>query len=194
MLRSSGISQKSGVLIVRYSQKKERISFAFCYSENPSIAHNFGTTGLIQAEFSAKCTFRSEQVNQTENWKCHNSTSDWFPYIISHILPIQRCTARIEMRLVYTIYNCCLSLKKSSLSAGNVGCFWCTVILITCPSEPPFVIFVDCYFVCHFVDLFISPHQVGVPCSFQFDQNHNFHGEKGGMRLVTPFIGDLLWQ
>ncbi len=53
--------------------------------------------------------------------------------------------------------------------------FWCTVILLTCPSAPLLVvIFVDwdcrcCYiFVCHFVDLFISPHQVGVPCSFQF--------------------------
>ena len=51
--------------------------------------------------------------------------------------------------------------------------FWCTVILITCPSAPLLlVIFVDCYcrccyiFVCHFVDLFISPHQVGVPCFF----------------------------
>ena len=54
-----------------------------------------------------------------------------------------------------------------------------TVILITCPSAP---VFVDCYcrwcyiFVCHFVDLFISPHQVGVPCSFQFEYTVSFTG------------------
>ncbi len=38
MLRSSGISPKSGTLIVRYSQKKEYISFVFYCSENLSIA------------------------------------------------------------------------------------------------------------------------------------------------------------
>ena len=73
--------------------------------------------------------------------------------------------------------------------------FWCTVLLITCPSAHLLVvIFVDsihlhcycrcycCFFVCfcfmfffvfcifHFVDCPISPHQVGVPCSFQFEQ------------------------
>ncbi len=46
------------------------------------------------------------------------------------------------------------------------------VILVPCPRAPLFVIFVDCYFVRHFVDLFIYPHQVGVPCfSVQFVKN-----------------------
>ena len=40
VFRSSGISRKSGTLIVRYSQKKELISFVFYCSENPSNAHN----------------------------------------------------------------------------------------------------------------------------------------------------------
>ena len=56
VLWSSGISSKTGALIVRYSQKKKQISFVFCCFENHSIAHNFGTTGLIQVGFSAKCT------------------------------------------------------------------------------------------------------------------------------------------
>ncbi len=38
VLRSSMISLKSGALIVRYSQKKERISFVFYCSENLSVA------------------------------------------------------------------------------------------------------------------------------------------------------------
>ena len=54
VLRSSGISRKSGALIVRYSQNKEWISFVFYCLENPSIAQNFGTTGLIQVVFLSK--------------------------------------------------------------------------------------------------------------------------------------------
>ena len=66
VLRSSGISHKAGL-----SQEKEWISFVFYCFENPSIAHNFGTTGLIKVEFSAKCTSPNMQFNQIENWKCH---------------------------------------------------------------------------------------------------------------------------
>ena len=51
--------------------RNKLISFAFYYVENPSIAHNFGTTGLIQVWFSAKCTPLNEHFNQIENWKCH---------------------------------------------------------------------------------------------------------------------------
>ena len=69
VLWSSGISRTSGALIVRYSQKKKWISFVFYCSENPSLAHNFGTTGEVG--FSAKCTSSNEHFNQKENWKCH---------------------------------------------------------------------------------------------------------------------------
>ncbi len=41
------------------------------YFENPSTAHNFGTTGLIQVGISAKCTSQNEHLNQIENWNCH---------------------------------------------------------------------------------------------------------------------------
>ncbi len=67
VLLFSGISRKSASLIVRYSQKKEEISFVFHCSENPSIAYNFETTGPIQVAFSAKCTSPNEHFNQTEN-------------------------------------------------------------------------------------------------------------------------------
>ena len=63
MLQSSGISQKSAALIVRYSQKKEWISFVFYCFENPSIAHNFGTTGQTQVGFSVKCTSSNKKVD-----------------------------------------------------------------------------------------------------------------------------------
>ncbi len=69
MLRSSGISRQSRALIVRYSQKKELFSFVFCCFGNPSIAYNFGTTGLIQVGFSAKCTSPNKHFNKIEN--CH---------------------------------------------------------------------------------------------------------------------------
>ncbi len=61
MLRSSGFSWKLGALIVRYSQKKECISLVF---------YCFGTTGLIQVRFSAKCAspnHANEHFNQIEN-------------------------------------------------------------------------------------------------------------------------------
>ncbi len=45
------------------SQTKEWISFVFFCFANPSIVHNFGTTGPIQVGFSAKCTSRNEQFN-----------------------------------------------------------------------------------------------------------------------------------
>ena len=48
VLWSSGISQKSGALIVRYRHKNEWISLIFYCIENLSIAHNFETTGPIQ--------------------------------------------------------------------------------------------------------------------------------------------------
>ncbi len=67
----SGISWKSGALIVRYSQKKELISFVFYCLENPSIGHNLGTTGPIRVGFSAKCTSPNEHFNQIVKWKCH---------------------------------------------------------------------------------------------------------------------------
>ncbi len=51
VLRSSGISRKLALLIVRYSQKKELISIVFYCSENHSIAHNLETTGPIQVGF-----------------------------------------------------------------------------------------------------------------------------------------------
>ncbi len=54
VLRSSGISQKSGALIVRYSQKKECISCVFYCFENPSIACNLCTIGSIQKAVFSK--------------------------------------------------------------------------------------------------------------------------------------------
>ena len=72
MWRASGISRKSEALIVRCSQRKEWISF-YCF-ENPSIAHNFGTTGWIQVGFSMclkRCTSPNEHFNQIQSWKCH---------------------------------------------------------------------------------------------------------------------------
>ncbi len=72
VLWSSGIGRKSGALIVRYSQKNKLwILFVFYCFENPSVAHDCGTTGAIQVGFWAKCTSLNEAFNQIETWKCY---------------------------------------------------------------------------------------------------------------------------
>ncbi len=43
--------------------------------------YNFGTTGLIQAGFSAKCTSPNEDFNQMETENVTRLTSDWFPIL-----------------------------------------------------------------------------------------------------------------
>ncbi len=64
VLRSSGINRKSAALIVRYSQKKKWISIVIYCSENPSIAHNLGTTEPIQVVFKQKCISLNEDLIQ----------------------------------------------------------------------------------------------------------------------------------
>ncbi len=80
----------------------------------------------------------------------------------------------------YFSYWCCYHTWNNCKEVDVCIIIWCTVILITCPSVSLLaVIFVGCYcrccyvFVCHFADLFISPHQVGLPCSFQYAQSIN---------------------
>ena len=51
---------------MRYSQKKEWISFVFCCFQNPSSARNLETTGLMQVGFSVKCSSPNEHFNQIE--------------------------------------------------------------------------------------------------------------------------------
>ncbi len=58
--------------------------FLFCFFlfycfENPSIAHNFGTTILIQVRISAKCISPNEHFSQIENQNVTCLTSGWFP-------------------------------------------------------------------------------------------------------------------
>ncbi len=59
----------SAELIVRYSQKKEWISFVFYCFENLCYCYNFTTTAQIQMGFSSKCTSPNEDFNHTENRK-----------------------------------------------------------------------------------------------------------------------------
>ncbi len=96
VLQSSGISRKSAALIVIYSQKKKWISIVFYFSENPSIAHNLGTTGSIQVGFSANCTSPSEHFYQTENWKMSHVRVPTDPARSHHIL---------LMLIPYTLWN-----------------------------------------------------------------------------------------
>ncbi len=76
-------------------KRNEFLLFSNC-SENPSIAHNLGTTGPIQVRFSAKCTSSSEHFNQIENWKCHIHVqvlidpARWH-HIITHFGPEPTC-------------------------------------------------------------------------------------------------------
>ncbi len=106
-MRSSLINQKSEALIVRYSQKKEWISFVFYCFESPLIAHNFGTTGPIQVRFLAKCTSPNKDFNQIENhiFYCRLISLDRITYVESFII---FCTS-ISFRYVITLtlnWNC----------------------------------------------------------------------------------------
>ncbi len=68
VLRSSGISRKSGALIVRYSQKKGMHFFCFLLFQESFYCYNFASTGRIQVGFSAKCsTPPNEDFNQIEH-------------------------------------------------------------------------------------------------------------------------------
>ncbi len=69
VLRFSRISQKSAVLIVRYSQKKKLISIIFYCSENLSIAHSVGTRTTVQVGVSANCNSPNEHFNQNRKLK-----------------------------------------------------------------------------------------------------------------------------
>ena len=75
VLRSSGISQKSGALNWYWEKARKRnswVSFVFNCSENHSIAHIFGTTSPIQVGFSAKCTSPNGHINKIlKKWKSH---------------------------------------------------------------------------------------------------------------------------
>ena len=125
MLRSSGISRKSAALNFRYSQKKKWLSIFFYCSENPSIAHNLGTTGLIQVGFSVKCTSLSEHFNQIENWKCHMCES-W-------LIPLDRITnVVIKVKITFIQKNLKLPITMDyDPSKNHLGFFheyWCTPI------------------------------------------------------------------
>ncbi len=69
VLRSRGISWKLTALIMRYSQKKERIYFVFYCFENLSIAITLKP--LVCSEVFSKWTSPDEDFKQIENWKCH---------------------------------------------------------------------------------------------------------------------------
>ena len=92
MLWSSGISRKSGALIVRYSQKKEYISFVFYCFENLSIVLTLEPLVRFRWDFQQNVphwvTFKLNQMGTSTKQKTENltrSTSDWFPKITSQI-------------------------------------------------------------------------------------------------------------
>ena len=67
MLLSSGISWKSGVLIVRYSQEKEwRNEYLLFSIDLRTLQLLITWEPLVQVGFSAKCTSPNEHFNQIE--------------------------------------------------------------------------------------------------------------------------------
>ena len=72
VLHSSGISRKLGAMTVRYSGKKECVSFVFYCFENLSIAGTLESlVRFIQVGFSTKCISPNEDFNQIENKMSH---------------------------------------------------------------------------------------------------------------------------
>ena len=90
---------------VRYSQKKKCISFVFYYSENPSIAHNLGTTEPIQVGFSSKCTSPNDYFNQIEYWKC-----DMFDFRLIPPDHITHLSNKHVLTTIASIFLCLISL------------------------------------------------------------------------------------
>ena len=89
VLRSSGISRKSGALIVTYSQKKKCIRFVFYCFENLLIAVTLEPLFCRRVGFTAKCTSPNEDLNnQIENWKCHMCDFQLIPLRSHHICTI----------------------------------------------------------------------------------------------------------
>ncbi len=95
-------------------QKKELISFVFYCLENPSIVHNFGTTGPIQVGFWAKCTSPNEHFNQIEKLK------------MSHVrlqTNIPRSHHIMLLVMVLLLHHTCL-IHCSSVDACVQGDIW----------------------------------------------------------------------
>ncbi len=89
VLRSSGISQKSGALIVRYSQKKEYISCVFYCFENLSIAITLEQQVRIRWGFQQNVSLLTR--TSIEKWKCH-----MFAF---RLIPLDRITYVINSML-----------------------------------------------------------------------------------------------
>ena len=82
MLRSSGISQKSAALIVRYSQKKECISIVLRVLQllitlEPLHRFRWGFQQNVPLQMS---------TYQIENWKCHMCEFQQISLVASHIV------------------------------------------------------------------------------------------------------------
>ena len=116
-----GSVKKSAALIVRYSQKKEWISIVFYCSNYPSIAHNLGTTGLIQVGFLPKCTSSNEELNQIENWKCNMCNFRLIPLdrIAFCVISSQTRHVNFSQSLIFFSLSEALSLKVLNSSATH---------------------------------------------------------------------------
>ena len=111
MLRSSRINWKWGALIVRYSEKKECISFLFSCFKNLSIVITLGTTGLIQV-FS-KMYFYQSGFQSNRNWKCHK-----FNF---RLIPLDGITfIHTFFKLLFIIYkHLCIDMFRVLLYIGT---------------------------------------------------------------------------
>ena len=73
VLLSSGISRSREHWLPDIARKWNKFLSVFYCFQNPSIAHNFETTGPIQVWVSAKCTSPNEnKISQIENERCHD--------------------------------------------------------------------------------------------------------------------------
>ena len=66
-----GGSVRSWEQWLRDTARKRNAFLLFAIFWESFNCYNFGSTGLIQVGFSAKCTSRNKDFNQIENWKCH---------------------------------------------------------------------------------------------------------------------------
>ncbi len=79
VLRSSGISRKLAILIVRNSQKKKCISIVLYCFENLQLLITLEPLVRFRWGFQQNVPLINEDFNQAENWKCHMSNFRLIP-------------------------------------------------------------------------------------------------------------------
>ena len=143
VLQSSWISQKSGALIVRYSQKKELISFVFyCSEENHSIAYNLEPLVWFRWGFQHNVLKWALQFNRKLKMLHVRLQTDWSHHIFCqckkiHSFSIDFWTGTVKSYLLYNLKHVVYHVHELTFKTQvEVHCQgWTTIVQEFTESE-----------------------------------------------------------